>query len=89
MFVVQCSLLNVKSRKNKIMTDYYSYITSDKNIRFGRPCIKGTRIAVEDVIQWIAAGMSVTKIIYDFPELTEKQINACIEYDRQTTNSKP
>jgi len=56
------------------------YITSDKNIRFGKPVITGTRIAVQDVLGWITAGMSIDEIIYDFPELNKEQINACLEY---------
>jgi uncharacterized protein (DUF433 family) len=62
------------------MEEYNNYISLDKNIRFGRPCITGTRIAVEDVIQWISSGMSVEDIMNDFPELNNDQINACIAY---------
>ena len=59
------------------------YITLDKNIRFGKPVIAGTRIAVEDVLGWFAAGMTVDEIMYDFPELNKEQINACLEYQKQ------
>jgi uncharacterized protein (DUF433 family) len=66
--------------------DYDNYISTDKNIRFERPCITGTRIAVEDLIQWLSAGMSVEDIISDFPQLNEEQINACIAYNRSANN---
>jgi len=62
------------------MENYNNYISSDKNIRFGRPCLTGTRIAVEDVVQWLSAGMSVEDIISDFPELNKEQINVCVAY---------
>ena len=48
--------------------------------RFGRPCIKGTRISVYDVLNWLANGMTKDEIIVDFPELTEGQINACLSF---------
>lgn len=48
--------------------------------RFGRPCIKGTRIAVDDVLTWLASGMSHSAIMKDFPELKEEDILACLAY---------
>ena len=48
--------------------------------RFGRPCIKGTRISVYDVRRWLASGMTKEEIIGDFPELNEEQINAYISF---------
>jgi len=60
-----------------------NYIIFDTNIRFGKPVIAGTRIAVEDVLGWFAAGMTIDEIISDFPELNKEQINACLEYERQ------
>ena len=46
------------------------YISIDPEIRFGKPCIKGTRIAVFDILSWLASGMSEDEIIDDFPQLT-------------------
>jgi uncharacterized protein (DUF433 family) len=57
-----------------------NYIISDTNIRFGKPVIAGTRIAVEDVLGWFASGMTIDEIIFDFPELDKEQITACLEY---------
>ena len=48
--------------------------------RGGRPCIRGMRITVADVLGWLAAGMSRTEIIADYPELSEQDIRACLAY---------
>jgi len=60
--------------------DYTRYISIDPNIRFGRPCVTGTRISVYDVLGWLSRVMSVAEIIEDFPELEEVQIQACLAY---------
>ena len=51
--------------------NYKEYIEVNPEIRFGKPVIKGTRITVYDVLQWLASGMSYEEIINDFPQLTE------------------
>lgn len=48
--------------------------------RGGRPCIRHMRIAVADVLGWLAAGQTHTEILDDFPELTEDDIRACLAY---------
>lgn len=60
--------------------DYKQHIEVNPEIRFGKPVIKGTRITVYDVLQWLASGMSHDEIINDFPQLTEEQILACLAY---------
>lgn len=60
--------------------DLSEYIVIDPNKRFGKPTLIGTRIAVGDVLNWLANGMSKDEIIHDFPELNEKQISACLFY---------
>lgn len=60
--------------------NYTEHIHIDPNIRFGKPCIKGTRITVYDVLGWMASGMSIQDIINDFPELNEVNIRACLGY---------
>jgi len=60
--------------------NYKEYIEVDPEIRFGKPVIIGTRITVYDVLQWLASGMTHAEIISDFPQLTEKQILACLAY---------
>ncbi|MFN8410080.1 MAG: DUF433 domain-containing protein [Flavobacteriales bacterium] len=59
---------------------YRESITIDPARRFGKPCIRDTRIAVYDVLSWLAAGMSHGEIITDFPQLSEDDIRACLAY---------
>jgi uncharacterized protein (DUF433 family) len=60
--------------------NYSEYISIDSNIRFGKPCVKNTRITVYDVLGWMASGMSIPEIISDYPELNETQIRACLAF---------
>lgn len=62
------------------MTDYRTIITQEPGKRGGRPCIRGMRIAMTDVLGWLAAGMSHAEIIADYPELTEEDIRAALAY---------
>lgn len=62
------------------MTDYQKYITIEPGKRSGKPCIRGMRITVYDVLSYLAAGMNMQQIIQDFPELTEEDILACLAY---------
>jgi uncharacterized protein (DUF433 family) len=59
---------------------YEHIITQEPGKRGGRPCIRGMRIAVADILGWLAAGMSHAEIIADFPELTEEDIRAALAY---------
>lgn len=60
--------------------DYKQYIEVDPDIRFGKPVIKGTRVTVYDVLQWLASGLTHEQILSDFPQLTEEDILACLAY---------
>jgi uncharacterized protein (DUF433 family) len=60
--------------------DYKEYIEVDPEIRFGKPVIKGTRITVYDILQWLASGMTHEEIMSDFPQISENQILACLAY---------
>ena len=60
--------------------DYRPFIEIVPDKRFGKPCIKGTRISVYDVLNWLSHGMSKAEILADYPELTEEQIHACLAY---------
>lgn len=62
-------------------------INKDPNKRFGKPCVRDTRIAVEDVLSWLAAGMSTQEILRDFPELTLDDIQACLAYAANSERS--
>ena len=57
-----------------------SRITIEPGKRGGRPCIRGMRITVYDVLSYLAAGMSVAEILDDFPYLAQEDIQACLAY---------
>ncbi len=57
-----------------------SVIVMEPGKRGGRPCIRGTRIAVSDVLAWLEAGNSVREIVSEYPELTEADIRACLGF---------
>jgi len=59
---------------------YHDVITIEPGKRGGRPCVRGMRIAVADVLGWLAAGMSEQDILKDYPDLTEADIRACLAY---------
>jgi len=60
--------------------NYSKIITVDPAIRSGKPCIRGMRITVYDVLEYLASGMTVEQILADFPCLTEEDIRACLRY---------
>ena len=60
--------------------DYHSRIALDPHVRFGKPCVRGTRIAVGDVLAYLASGMSADEILADFPQLGRDDIRACLAY---------
>ena len=60
--------------------DWRTLITMEPGKRGGRPCIRGMRIAVGDVLSYLAAGMSKAEILDDFPYLTDEDIRACLAY---------
>jgi uncharacterized protein (DUF433 family) len=60
--------------------DYQGIITIEEGKRGGRPCIRGLRITVADVLGWLAAGLSHDQILADYPELTDDDIRACLSY---------
>ncbi len=60
--------------------DYSKIITIEPDKRSGKPCIRGLRITVYDVLSYLAAGMTHEQILRDFPYLTEDDIRACLAY---------
>ena len=60
--------------------DYSQIITMEAGKRSGKPCIRGLRITVGDVLGYLAAGMAHTEILRDFPYLTEEDIRACLAF---------
>ncbi len=55
-------------------------ITTDPQRRGGRPCVRGLRISVGDVLGWLAQGLGTEQILSDYPELTADDIRACLAY---------
>ena len=74
------------------MIDYKKIITVEPGKRSGKACIRGMRITVYDVLEYLAAGMTQEEILDDFPDLTAEDIQACLLFaadrERQLSSSK-
>lgn len=60
--------------------DYSARITIEPDKRGGKPCIRGLRITVYDVLDYLAAGMTAAEIVQDFPDLTDLDVRACLAF---------
>lgn len=60
--------------------DYRDYITIEPDKRSGKPCIRGMRMTVQDVLEYLASGMTEQEILDDFPDLTREDIKACLAF---------
>jgi len=60
--------------------NYSRIITIEPGKRGGKPCIRGTRMTVTDVLEYLAGGMSEAEILADFPDLTAEDIRACLAF---------
>ncbi len=60
--------------------NYHDIITIEPGKRGGKPCIRGLRITVSDVLEYLASGMSADDIVEDFPELTKEDVQACLRF---------
>jgi uncharacterized protein (DUF433 family) len=71
--------------------DYHQIITIEPGKRSGKACIRGMRITVQDVLDYLASGMTVEEILEDFPDLTKDDIHACLAYaaDRERRLGTP
>jgi uncharacterized protein (DUF433 family) len=73
--------------------DYRKIITLEPGKRGGKPCIRGLRITVYDVLEYLASGMTEQEILHDFPELTSEDIKACLAFaadrERKLTSVLP
>ena len=73
--------------------DYRKLITIEPRKRGGKPCIRGLRITVYDVLEYLASGMSADEIMRDFPDLTSEDIRACLAFaadrERKFVSSPP
>ncbi|MBK9391155.1 MAG: DUF433 domain-containing protein [Bacteroidetes bacterium] len=62
------------------MNSYNKIIKISSDKRFGRPCIRNTRITVSDILGWLGSGMSFEEILQDFPELSREDIKASLMF---------
>jgi len=62
------------------VVDYKALITIEPGKRGGKPCIRGLRITVYDVLEYLASGMTAQEIVADFPDLTPDDIRACLAF---------
>jgi uncharacterized protein (DUF433 family) len=60
--------------------DYTKLITIEPGKRSGQPCIRGMRITVQDVLEYLAGGMTPEEVLADFPELTAEDLRACLAF---------
>ena len=60
--------------------DYREIITLEPDKRSGKPCIRGTRMTVTDVLEYLAGGMTHQELLAEFPDLTEEDIRACLAF---------
>lgn len=68
------------------MIDYKKYITIESEKRSGQPCIRGMRTTVGDILSYLASGMSIEEILYDFPKLKQEDIFASLAYAADSQN---
>ena len=73
-------LRGAENNARLFVMNYQHIISIEPGKRGGRPCIRHMRIAVADVLGWLAAGQSHEQILDDFPELTDDDIRACLAY---------
>lgn len=73
------------------MSSWRAHITLDPAKRGGKPCIRDLRITVQDVLSWLAAGMSIEDIVADYPELTPDDVRAALAWAayRESTTEWP
>lgn len=74
-----------------LFMNYRDYITVEPNKRGGKPCVRGLRITVYEVLEYLASEMTIEEILDDFPDLTQEDLKACIAYaadrERRLMNS--
>ena len=62
------------------MVDYHKIITIEPDKRSGKPCIRGLRMTVTDVLEYLASGMTYQEILDEFPNITNEDIMACLAF---------
>ena len=67
--------------------NYHDYITIDPDKRGGKPCVRGLRITVDEVLEYLASGMTEEEMLEDFPDLTQEDLKACITFAADLSTS--
>jgi len=78
--IVASALTFSGSRPYPLVMDYRAHITIEPGKRGGKPCIRGLRITVYEVLEYLASGMSDAEIVRDFPDLTRDDVRACLAF---------
>ena len=65
------------------MENFLSRIEIRPDVRSGKPCVKGTRMTIQDVLEYLASGMSEAQVLEDFPYITHLDVLACLQYAAQ------
>ena len=73
-------MTDANDRRSLIPVDYQQRITMEPGKRGGKPCVRGLRITVSDVLDYLASGMSEDDVLRDFPDLTRDDIRACLAF---------
>ncbi|MEE9230185.1 MAG: DUF433 domain-containing protein [Acidobacteriota bacterium] len=68
--------------------DWKGHISIDPNVCHGRPCIKGTRIWVSLILDFLASGSTVEEILEEYPQLTREDVQACIAYGAEASRER-
>ena len=73
-------LISARHFTNTVTMNYRDYITMEPNKRSGKPCVRGLRITVYEVLEYLASEMTEEEILADFPDLTREDLKACIAF---------
>src|SRR3989440_8373276 len=88
----QCPMTSIGQSEGRVLVDrrrpavygaimdYAKLITLEPDKRSGQPCIRGLRMTVQDVLEYLASGMSAEEILADFPDLAAEDIRACLAF---------
>jgi uncharacterized protein (DUF433 family) len=83
-----CGSNLIRQSVTEVPVDYRQIITIEPGKRSGKPCIRGLRITVYDVLGYLASGMTEDEILRDFPYLTRDDIRACLAYAAEREQAK-
>jgi uncharacterized protein (DUF433 family) len=81
-------ILVLHFKKGICMENLLNRISADPNICFGKPCVKGTRIWVSLILDFMANGMSPKEILAEYPQLSEDDIKACLAYGAEMSRER-